>query len=350
MAAILVQGSVKAAKILTGLFLHPALAASALLFLEYGSPTAVSRLIELGLAKHVGIHRLKVALRVLLGLGLGRALNRVQNLRASNHWSLASRGGWRWAEEIAVVTGGCHGIGKATVLGLVQKGVRVAVLDVADLPPDLVRLPTVFHWKCDITSPDAVHDAADQIRDRLGHPSILINNAGLAHYDSILDLPPAKLDRLFAVNALSHWHTVRAFLPTMVLRDKGHIVTVASVASFVALPQAVDYSASKAAALAFHEGLACEIRNVYRSPGVLTTVVHPSFVNTNMTAPAKQRIEARSGPMLEPRDVADAIVKQIGSRRGAQLIVPPSSAWLSGLRGFPNWLQETVRDMAAKGA
>ncbi|KAJ3543588.1 hypothetical protein NM208_g2297 [Fusarium decemcellulare] len=342
------EGTIKTAQTVSSILLNPALAASGLAFLAYGPPDLVLKVTELDLVKKwVGIYGLKVTLKVLLGLGLGRVLNRLQNIRASNNWKLLRHGGWNWGEEVAVVTGGCNGIGKSTVLGLVQKGVRVAILDIAPLPQDLERLDNVFYWKCDITSPDAVNEAADKIRETLGHPSILINNAGLTNHTTILKSTPEKVSKLFGVNIFSHWYTVKAFLPTMILRNKGHIVTVASMASYVALPTAVEYSASKAAALSFHEGLACEIKHHYKAPGVMTTVVHPMFVNTDMTKSEKENIESKRGKMLEPDDISSAIVKQIFSCRGAQLIVPPKMTWISGIRGFPNWLQETIRDTVA---
>lgn len=64
----------------------------------------------------------------------------------------------------------------------------------------------------------------------------------------------AFLHKIFGVNLLSHFTTVKEFLPDMLKQNKGHIVTVASMASFVAVPGIADYAATKAGALAFHEG------------------------------------------------------------------------------------------------
>lgn len=65
---------------------------------------------------------------------------------------------------------------------------------------------------------------------------------------------------MFDVNLLSNWHTVKAFLPDMIATNKGHIVTVASTASFIGVPGMTDYTATKAGVLAFHEGiLSCPV-------------------------------------------------------------------------------------------
>lgn len=183
----------------------------------------------------------------------------------------------------------------------------------------------------------------------MGHPFILINNAGIGNRSSILDLTPEKAATLIGVNLIALWYTVKAFLPNMILENKGHIVTVASMSSFISLPTAVDYSASKAGAFAFHEGLACEIRHLHKAPGVLTTVAHPMWVDTNMTKDRQEAIERSSGnKMVKPEDVAQVVTDQISSCRGAQLIIPPRVTWLSAAKGLPNWLQELIRDSIAK--
>ena len=77
---------------------------------------------------------------------------------------------------------------------------------------------------------------------------------------TILDAPESYLRKLFDVNTISHWFTVQEFLPDMLKAKKGHIVTVCSMASFISLAKINAYSATKAAALAFHEGLLHSLR------------------------------------------------------------------------------------------
>ncbi|KAF9875087.1 hypothetical protein CkaCkLH20_07353 [Colletotrichum karsti] len=348
----LIEHTVRAAQIVSGLALNPVLTSSALAFLAYGPPRLVDQLVDSGIFKrYVGLYGLKVALKVFLGFGVARHLNRLLNIRASNNWRFSGQDGWVWDKEIAVITGGCNGIGKATVLGLVKKGVKVAILDIADLPPDLAQLDTVFYWKCDITSSDAVKEAANSIREHpdLGHPSILINNAGVTmkYKAFIRDAEPEDISKIFKVNILSHWYTVKEFLPNMVDNNKGHIVTIASMASHVSMSSAVGYSSSKAAALSFHEGLASEIKNIYKAPGVITTIAHPMFVNTDMIR-SKRGTTGKGRNILEPEEVADAITGQVFSCRGAQLFMPANTWWISATRGFPSWLQEAMRDAVAK--
>ena len=290
------------------------------------------------------------ALRALVALGLLRTVNRALNSMASNSWRLGAAKGWDWPNEIAVVTGGSSGIGKGIVERLVRLGVRVAVLDIQDLPKELQGNARIRFFHCDVTSSESVAAAADAVRRKLGHASILINNAGIARPAPILKTSEEYLRRIFGVNIMSLWFTTQQFLPRMVQLNKGHVVTVASIASFVALATAADYSATKAGALAFHESLASEIKHQYKAPNILATVVHPNFVKTPLLDDFSGRLERAGVRLLTSDRIADEVVAQIKSRRGGQLVIPSSATGISGIRGWPTWLQELLRDAVAKGA
>jgi short-subunit dehydrogenase len=73
---------------------------------------------------------------------------------------------------------------------------------------------------------------------------------------------------------------VREFLPSMIEKNHGHVITIASMASFIGLGDMVEYSCSKASALAFHEGLRQELRLWYKAPKVRTTYAHIHSIST----------------------------------------------------------------------
>jgi NAD(P)-dependent dehydrogenase (short-subunit alcohol dehydrogenase family) len=291
---------------------------------------------------------LKPMLRLFLGLSIIRSLNRALNVWAMNNWRATANEGWVWDQEVAVVTGGSGDIGRALVQGLTAKGVRVAVLDMQEPPHSLQDNEKVVFFKCDITVPAEIAKVGETIQRTLDHPSILINNAGIIRTTTILDETEDHLRRIVGVNLMAHWFTTKVFLPHMLSQNKGHVVTMASLASYVALPTSVDYSATKAGALAFHEGLACEIKHLYKAPGVMTTIVQPDFVKTQMTKAYWAEVEAAGGLLLTVDQVVDPVLRQIFSRRGGQIIVPQSRAVVSFLRGWPNWLQEVVRDVIGR--
>jgi short-subunit dehydrogenase len=128
----------------------------------------------------------------------------------------------------------------------------------------------VFFYSVDITSPTAIQEAATQIREEYGEPTVLINNAGVGYMGNIIDKSESNIRRILEVNTLSHFWMVKEFLPAMIKNDHGHIVTIASMASFAALNGMADYASSKAAVLAFHESLTQEIRHSYGAKRVRT--------------------------------------------------------------------------------
>lgn len=127
--------------------------------------------------------------------------------------------------------------------------------------------------KTDLSSVDSIVEAAQVVRTTVGNPTILINNAGVCRGKPILEATDADLRLVFEVNTLSHWAMMREFLPAMVEKNHGHVVTVASIGAYVQAPRMVDYNASKAAALSFHEGLKLELKHLYKAEkGALTLV------------------------------------------------------------------------------
>lgn len=123
------------------------------------------------------------------------------------------------------------------------------------------------------------------------------------------------------------------------------IVTVASLAAYVTVPNMVDYAASKAAALTFHEGLTAELKTRYAAPKVRTVVINQGYTKT----PLFQGYYNDSPflmPTLEPETVAEAIVKQVLSGHSGQVILPGMGGLLTLFKGFPHWYQVRLR---AKG-
>ena len=329
--------------------LSPAVSAPLLLaFLAAPDAIRDRYLTRLTLPSSLDINVAKLALQVLLGVGVVRFLNLTLNSMANNAWRVGPAKGWDWLKEVAVVTGGCSGIGLATVQRLSKRGVKVAVLDIQALPKGLQSDPNIRWYKCDATSPASVSEAAAAVRLELGHPSILVNNAGITRPLPILDMPQDFLRKIFEINSMCHWTMVQEFMPHMIKVNKGHIVTVASIASFVAIGGAADYSATKAAALAFHESLSSEIRQIYKADGVLTTVVHPNFVQTPLVADFQNHIEDGGLKLITGDHVAKDLTDQVFARRGAQVVVPSKDSRISSMRAWPMWLQVLIRDFVAK--
>ncbi|KAF2443650.1 dehydrogenase/reductase SDR family member 8 precursor [Karstenula rhodostoma CBS 690.94] len=291
--------------------------------------------------------RVTKLLRWLLALGVVRTVNKKLNHLALNAYRINNeKKRWNWKEEVAVVTGGCSGIGLLTVKRLLLKGVKVAILDIQQLPPALQDYAGIRFFACDIADPAAVASTAEKVRATMGSPSILVNNAGITHPHTILKTSPEYLRKIFDVNLLSNWYTIQAFLPDMIKRNKGHVVTVGSLASYWGVGGMVDYCATKAAVLCLHEGLVQEVRQKHKAPNILFTSVHPNFVRTPLVEPYAPKLSGQS--LLEPTEVADAIAEQVLSCAGGQIYLPTGAYRSTLVRGWPNWLQEYLRGRLAK--
>ncbi|CAI7654401.1 unnamed protein product [Penicillium pancosmium] len=194
-------------------------------------------------------------------------------------------------------------------------------------------------YQTDITSSSILKEVAGKIRKEHGTPTILINNAGVADGGTILEKSEESIRLTMDVNMLSHFWTVREFLPDMIQKDHGHVITIASATSFITIGQIADYTCSKAAAVAFHEGLTQELKHC---------IVHPFWVRTPMIDDMIKAGHKFSEPVMSTKEVSSAIVKQITSQNGGQLIVPSSHGRVTLLRALPCWYQEMVRDGASK--
>ena len=92
-------------------------------------------------------------------------------------------------------------------------------------------------------------------------------------------------------------------------------------------------------------GLREQLRGWYAAPDVHVTIVHPLFVETNMTRYQKEAIEKSTGKMLSAPAVGAEIAGQIFKCKGAQMVIPGSFAFLRSIRGWPGWMMTLVKDM-----
>ena len=139
----------------------------------------------------------------------------------------------------------------------------------------------------------------------------------------------------------------KEFVPSMVKRNHGMIVTVASYASFVAVASLTDYCATKAAALAFHEGLTAELKTLYKAPKVRTVVINQGYTKTPLFEGYDNDNQFLM-PALEPETVAEAVVKQVLTGNSGQVIIPGFGNILTFLRAFPHWYQLKARSGRSK--
>ncbi|KAF4950634.1 hypothetical protein FGADI_8038 [Fusarium gaditjirri] len=266
---------------------------------------------------------------------------------ASGWWSDKTRNNWvddkyDWKREVVLVTGGAGGIGGRIVKLFEEMGVKVVVLDVQ---PMSFEVCNVHHFQCDLRSPENVEAVAEKIRAEVGNPTVVINVAGVVRGKTILESQPSDIRFTFDINTFAPFWIAKAFVPDMVAKNHGMVVTLTSYASWLTIPNLVDYGASKAAALAFHEGLTAELTTRYNAPKVRTVIVHPGPTNTALFKGYYQNTDFLMPP-LAPESVADAVVKQILTGRSGHVVIPGTGTILAALRMQPDWYAIPVRAKA----
>ena len=249
-------------------------------------------------------------------------------------------------DKVAVITGGASGIGRLLAFGLAESGAKVVAWDLdeaalAKLESEAGERKLDIHGiRCDVSDRAEVYALAKETAERFGQVWLLVNNAGIVSGKKFLDTPDERIEKLMSINALAHFWTTKAFLPGMIERDEGHIVTIASAAGIIGTTGLADYSASKFAAIGFAEAIRMELRKL-RSP-VRSTIVCPFFIDTGLFKGVKTRFPFLL-PILKPDYVAKRILGAI--MKGKKRLVLPFfvySVWL--LRLFPVGFLDAMAD------
>lgn len=204
---------------------------------------------------------------------------------------------------IVLITGAANGIGRATALELARQGVRLGLIDLdgdalGKLEAELRALGAEFAARvADVSQRPKIRQAVDEIEAAVGPVDVLIACAGFGTLTLVPDLELDTLRRIFEVNLFGVAESIAAVLPGMLVRKRGHIVGVASLAGFRGFPWMINYSASKASLIAYLEAL----RPGLAKRGVSVTTVCPGFVRTAMSTGVPYR---RKMKMLEPEQAA----------------------------------------------
>lgn len=223
-------------------------------------------------------------------------------------------------DKVIVVTGGGSGIGRQLVLGLLNRGARVAAADMS--PENLAgtvalagnagdRLSTHV---INITDLKAVEALPAAVIDAHGAVDGIINNAGIIQkFIPFKDLTIAEIERVMNINYFGAIYMTKAFLPYLLQRPEAHIVNISSMGGFLPVPGQTIYGSSKAAIKLFTEGLNSELRDTQ----VRVTVVFPGAINTNITVNSglmtqEEKETKKSGhKMTEPDEAARMILDSV---------------------------------------
>ncbi|KAK3800924.1 hypothetical protein RRG08_060269 [Elysia crispata] len=241
-----------------------------------------------------------------------------------------------------LISGSGSGIGRLLALRFAALGCRVVLWDMNQAENEktahLLRQAALgaqaTTYTVDLSNRDQVYRIAGQVKDDVGDVDILVNNAGIVTGRKLLDTSDtadALMVKTMEVNSISHFWTVKAFLPAMLQRNRGHVVTISSSAGLFGASGLVDYCSSKFAAFGFAESLRLELAK-QKKDGIKTTVVCPGFIDTGMFEGFKYRFPILM-PILEPPYVADKIIEAVLIDQ-AWLCLPRSAYLMYYLKGL----------------
>lgn len=244
-------------------------------------------------------------------------------------------------KKVVVVTGAASGIGAAICRRFARSGFAVGLID---MDPDALE---TFKWElasegadclsvvCDVSDPAACRTAIGQMIEHFGGIDLLVNNAGITQRGTFAENRIEVYRRVMDVNFFGSVYCTKAALDTLI-RRKGMIVVMESIAGVTPLLGRTGYCASKHALHGFFTTLRCELRH----KGVHVLIVCPGFVRTDLQSRAlgsDGRIaghpQTRVGRQETPKTVAEAVYRGVLNRRHLLLFTPMGilGYWISRL-------------------
>lgn len=188
--------------------------------------------------------------------------------------------------KVVFITGGAAGVGAELATRLHGKGAKLVLVDVDEGQlkrfADGLSEDRVLTAVADVRDLAAMQAAADAAVKRFGGIDVVVANAGIASYGSVLQVDPEAFKRLLDINVLGVFHTVRATLPSIIER-RGYALIVSSLAAYAAAPGLAPYNASKAAVEQFANALRLEVAH----RGVDVGSAHMSWIDTAMVRDTK---------------------------------------------------------------
>jgi short-subunit dehydrogenase len=223
-------------------------------------------------------------------------------------------------DKVVLITGASRGIGAAVAGAVAARGARVALI--ARTERDLSAVVASLGGRgafatADVADPIGLASAVETLERELGPIDVLVANAGIGAYGPFADIEVDELERLVRVNVLGTMYVIRAVLPGMIARRRGHIVTIGSIAGRIGSPFEAVYSATKFAGVGLTEALAVEVEPY----GVAVSLVNPGPVATDF-GNARGHPYDRERPKPVSADAVAAVVLDAIEHGAREVYVP----------------------------
>lgn len=217
--------------------------------------------------------------------------------------------------KVAIITGGCRGIGKAIAMKFAAEGARVFALDYVIPGDDEVFVEDTnlaAKMSCvqaDVTSSESVGNAIETVIKEAGRIDFLVNNAGITRDNLMLRMNEEQWDQVISTNLKGAFLCTKACVRQMMSQRSGRIINIGSVVGSMGNAGQANYSASKAGMIGFTKSIAKE----FASRNITANLVAPGFVRTPMTDKLtdEQKEEYLKNIPLkriaEPEDIANVV-------------------------------------------
>ncbi|MFZ5907447.1 MAG: 3-oxoacyl-[acyl-carrier-protein] reductase [Nitrospirota bacterium] len=218
--------------------------------------------------------------------------------------------------QVAVITGGTRGIGKAIAGALAERGVNLAVASRSEQDARGVasalsaRGIRALGLKLDVSSAGDVERVFEGVRKEFGRIDILVNNAGITKDGLLMRMSEEAWDSVLDINLKGVFLCTKEAIRDMARQRYGRIVNITSVAGFMGNPGQANYSASKAGIVGFTKTVARE----YAGRGVTVNAVAPGFIETAMTDVLSEKIREEMMKLIplgrfgSVSDIANAVL------------------------------------------
>ena len=220
-------------------------------------------------------------------------------------------------DEVAIVTGGSRGIGRAICLRLAREGAVVVACSrngpqLQALADEAVRTETagrIIPYELDVTDAAGVDRCADTIAEREGKIDVLVNNAGVTHDGLMMSMEDEQFDSVLEANLSSVFRMTRAVCRHMLRARKGRIINLSSVSGIMGNAGQANYAASKAGLIGFTKSVAKELAK----RKITCNAVAPGFITTDMTEVLPQAVKDGVKPLIpmqrfgKPEEVAGIV-------------------------------------------
>ena len=220
----------------------------------------------------------------------------------------------------ALITGGAKGLGKAIAFALAKEGVHIAITgrnesSLKNTAAELAELGTEITYAVfDVSDYTAVQQEIEQLKENFGDFDILINNAGISSFSSVLDMDVADWTSIINVNLLGTYFVTKTVLPQLIKKNQGDIVMISSTAGLNGAATTSAYSASKFGVIGFADSLMREVRK----NNIRVCTLMPSTIASDMSKDLGLT-DGDPEKVLQPEDFAELVIANLKLPRRAML-------------------------------